>query len=233
MRRRNIGRPWKWGQTNSDIYNTIRVQAHCGLGSIAVRERDIAAAIAQYEQALELDPDFTIAHLNLGGLLATQGKLDEAILHFRRSVELQPDNAPIYYSLAIALARDGKTQEAIANLKKALAIDPNFAPAKQSLESVIESLARHRSAGRQTHPQHSPVAGNAKSLITPAGGHRLRSNRQIQRQRTVYRSIRPVGAASKRPRPNRGPPVPNSTKLEGSGVKVMMSLRAIGFWAPS
>jgi tetratricopeptide (TPR) repeat protein len=117
-----------------DIYKTVRVKAHCGLGSIALRAGDIAEAIAQYEQALALDPNFTIAHLNLGGLLATQGKFDQAIFHFRRSVELQPGNAPIYYSLAIALAGNGQKDEAIANLHKALAIDPSFSPAKQSLQ---------------------------------------------------------------------------------------------------
>ena len=124
------------GPKDRRVYDTVRVQAHCGLGSIALREGDIPNAIAQYQQALELDPDFTLAHMNLGGLLATQGKLAEAIVHFRRSVELQPDNVPIRYSLAIALAGVGKKDEAISNLNQALAIDPNFAPAKESLQRL-------------------------------------------------------------------------------------------------
>ncbi len=124
------------GPNTQHIYNTIQVQAHCGLGSIALRQRDLAEAVAQYQQALELDPDFTIAHLNLGGLLASQGKLDEAIAHFRRSTELQPDSAPIYSSLALALALQGNIEDAITNYRHALAIDPNFAPAKQGLEQL-------------------------------------------------------------------------------------------------
>ncbi len=128
MRRHNFGRPWTWDQTSSGSIAGSGC-GHCGLGSIALREGDIPGAIAEYQQALELDPDFTIAHVNLGGLLAMQGRLDEAILHFRRSVELQPDNASITAWPSPWLAPEEDTGER-ANLNKALAIDPNFCGGK-------------------------------------------------------------------------------------------------------
>ena len=48
-------------------------------------------AVAEYREAIEMDPEYPDAHLNLGRLLHEQGEVGEAEQCYRRAVELQPD----------------------------------------------------------------------------------------------------------------------------------------------
>ena len=48
-------------------------------------------AIAEYEKALEIDPNQPAVHRNLGILLARLGRNSEAILHLRKVLELVPN----------------------------------------------------------------------------------------------------------------------------------------------
>ena len=48
-------------------------------------------AIAQYEKALELEPQQPAIHRNLGMLLARLGRFDEAKVHLRKTLELVPN----------------------------------------------------------------------------------------------------------------------------------------------
>ena len=48
-------------------------------------------AIACYQQATQLKPDFLAAHHNLGVTWSELDKRDEAIAAYRRALELKPD----------------------------------------------------------------------------------------------------------------------------------------------
>ncbi len=52
-----------------------------------------AAAIAQFETALALDPNLVRAHVNLAVVLAKQGRIDEAIDQFRQALRIDPTNS--------------------------------------------------------------------------------------------------------------------------------------------
>jgi protein O-mannosyl-transferase len=109
-----------------NIYRAVRAQAHNALGNLADRKGDTADAIAHYEQALKMYPDFAVGHVNLARQLAKNGNFDAAMVHLRRSLELTPDSAAVYGTLAVVQAQQGKTDEAIASFRQGLAIDPNL-----------------------------------------------------------------------------------------------------------
>ena len=48
-------------------------------------------AVAQYAEALRLQPDLAGAHNNLGLALAAQGKMDQAMAQYAEALRLQPD----------------------------------------------------------------------------------------------------------------------------------------------
>jgi tetratricopeptide (TPR) repeat protein len=52
-------------------------------------------AIAAYERALQLRPDYPEAHNNLGNVLRTQGRVAQAILCYERALQLRPDYANV------------------------------------------------------------------------------------------------------------------------------------------
>ena len=87
-----------------------------GLSQTAGRGAD---AIAEYEEALRLRPDYAEAHNNLGVLLVNLGRTDEAIPHFEEATRLRPD----YQSernLGIMLSKvSGKETEALRHLEAA------------------------------------------------------------------------------------------------------------------
>jgi len=49
-------------------------------------------AIAEFRQAVRVNPNSAEAHNNLGASLGSLGEVDEAITHLRRALQLQPDN---------------------------------------------------------------------------------------------------------------------------------------------
>ena len=61
-------------------------------------KQDLAArryqeAIAQYEEALSLEPMHPAIHRNLGMLLAKLGRYPEAIQHLRKVLEIAPNES--------------------------------------------------------------------------------------------------------------------------------------------
>lgn len=81
------------------------------------------AELAQYEQALAVDPDYVPAYLNWGGSLFAKGQFKEAIDVYRRGILINPLVASLHYSLALALERENLVQEAQAEMALAAKID--------------------------------------------------------------------------------------------------------------
>ena len=68
------------------------------------RRGRIDEAVAHFEKALEIKPDYAEAHIDLGTALANGRRMDEAIAHFQKALEIKPDYAEAHINLGIALA---------------------------------------------------------------------------------------------------------------------------------
>ena len=62
----------------------------------------LAEAVAEYEAALGLNPDFAEARYNLGGVLAAQGQTQEALLQYQEFLRRRPDWPPVLGRLGVA-----------------------------------------------------------------------------------------------------------------------------------
>ena len=67
-------------------------EVHNLLGIADASRGALGEAIAQFREALRLEPDFAATHWHLGAALAAVGAHREALEHLRRSVELDPTN---------------------------------------------------------------------------------------------------------------------------------------------
>ncbi len=76
---------------------------HNNLGSALQDQGNLEEAVACYQRALALKPDYAEAHNNLGNALKDQGRPDEAIACYRRAQELKPDYAVAGSNLLFAL----------------------------------------------------------------------------------------------------------------------------------
>ena len=80
---------------------------------------DLSAAIADYQQAIALNPTFADAMHGLSRAYQDAGQLDEAIAIAQRLSELDPEDILAHTSLSILYQRKGMVPEAEAEANKA------------------------------------------------------------------------------------------------------------------
>jgi Flp pilus assembly protein TadD len=119
-------------------------RAHNNLG-FALRKIPgrLNEAIAQYEEALRLKPDYVEAHYDLGNALISAGRAPEAIAQYGEALRLQPDIFAAHSNLGNALMSVGRTPEAITQYEEALRLRPDDARIHFNL-----ALALLRTPGR-------------------------------------------------------------------------------------
>jgi tetratricopeptide (TPR) repeat protein len=92
-------------------------------------KHNYAAAIPEWEKALQLDSDGAgeidaLAHVSLGIALLETGHPDAAVAHFQKATEIEPGDATVFSCLATTLLRMGKPDQAIPSFQKAVQLDP-------------------------------------------------------------------------------------------------------------
>lgn len=73
---------------------------------------DKPGAVAKLEEAVAIDPSFTIGHGMLAKLHADLGNSEKAITHAKKVVELEPDDTFSYTALSVIYQRCGRIPEA-------------------------------------------------------------------------------------------------------------------------
>jgi TolB-like protein/Tfp pilus assembly protein PilF len=115
-------------------------EAHASLARILSGfDFDSQKAIAEFERALELNPNYATAHHWFGaGPLLALGRFDESIAEAKRSIELDPlsliNNADFGNDYYYARRYD----EAIAQLRKTVEMEPRFYLARYYLGQALQ-----------------------------------------------------------------------------------------------
>ena len=89
-------------------------------GLAALDREEWPAAIQQFRQGLELDPDDPGLRHRLGTALFMIGDLDGAMTEFERVVRTTPDYYPSHYSIGVLLQETGRHAEAVERFATAL-----------------------------------------------------------------------------------------------------------------
>ncbi|GAB4524253.1 MAG: hypothetical protein Tsb0014_02580 [Pleurocapsa sp.] len=103
-------------------------------------------AIASYEKALKLDPDYAHAWKNRGISLAILERHSEAIASYDKAIELDPDDALAWIGRGISLEILERYNEALTSYDKAIELDPNDAFAWYNRGISLEILERYNEA---------------------------------------------------------------------------------------
>lgn len=113
------------------------------------KDDNLEQAVALFQEASRLDPDFALAYARLTEALRIQYALsgDETFLEqadaaINDAVRLAPDLGPVQVALGRLQGTKGNFDLATAALERALAIDPNDAVANQAIAGVYKRLGR-------------------------------------------------------------------------------------------
>ena len=88
---------------------------------------DYDLAIADYDQAIKLRPDYAEAYLSRGGVYDAKGEYDRAIADYDQAIKLRPDYAEAYSNRGIVYKARGEYDRAIADYDQAIKLQPDLA----------------------------------------------------------------------------------------------------------
>ncbi|MEN6576734.1 MAG: tetratricopeptide repeat protein [Phycisphaerales bacterium] len=126
-------------------------------GNEFYRQGDANNAIAEYNNALKLNPDNVEAHQKLGFLLYNvKNAPQEGMTHLLRTLELDPYNPRAHYDLGMALLHQQKIEEATRHFAEALrqmpnGLDDQYTPARVHLHLGEALFLTGKSKEAQPH----------------------------------------------------------------------------------
>ena len=93
------------------------------------------AAEADFNKAIELNPDLGDAYVNVGSMLIKKRQLDEALVKINKGIELGMGFPHIgYYDRALAEELSGRFLEAYHDYQKVLELEPHYTAAEERLK---------------------------------------------------------------------------------------------------
>jgi predicted O-linked N-acetylglucosamine transferase (SPINDLY family) len=100
-------------------------------------------AIADYDKALTLKPDYAEAYSNKGATLNELKRYEEAIAHYDKALSLKPDYAEAHSNKGATLNELKRYDEAIAHYDKAISLKPDYHKAWSNKGTTLDCLKRH------------------------------------------------------------------------------------------
>ena len=129
------------------IENHPRVSILYNILGIALQKKGyFNESILNFNQAINIQPNFDQAHNNLGNVLKDIGKFNEAIASYQQALKLNPNYAEAHSNLGNAFKALGKFEKAIANHQQALKLNPNYAEGHSNLGNALGELGKFEEA---------------------------------------------------------------------------------------
>ncbi|MHB8652452.1 MAG: tetratricopeptide repeat protein [Terriglobia bacterium] len=151
--------------------------AHYGHGCELAFKGDWDRAIAEYHEALRLNPGNDSAHNNLGVALGVKGDLDGAIAEYREALRLNPNRKYSRLNLCCALENKGDLDGAIAEYRTVIRLQPASAWTHYYLGRALELKGDRLAAldamekARELAPKDSSIAEAYERIRRKAESH--------------------------------------------------------------
>jgi Flp pilus assembly protein TadD len=125
--------------------------AHTGLGSILMEQGKRDDAIAEWNEAIRINPLDVGVHNNLGAALSMKGRTEEAVLHYQEALRLDPDHADVHNNLGVALEQTGRIDQALVHYEAAARLAPDHAEAQNNVARALVRRGRRAEAVEHYH----------------------------------------------------------------------------------
>ena len=135
------------------IDNDLAARAWFSVGYLFQKESEAEAnalkleeAIAAYDEAIRLNPNYAEAYNNRGVAKDALGQHDGAIADFDEAIRLKSEFAEAYNNRGAAKNALGRHDGAIADFDEAIRLKPDYAEAYNNRGNAKDALGRHEAA---------------------------------------------------------------------------------------
>ena len=135
-------------------------------GNVYERKEQFEEAIACYQKALQLNPNFAAAYCNLGNVYERKEQFEEAIVCYQKALQLNPNFADVYSNLSGFFTRRGKKGEAETYCKRALQINPDDFITYSNLLLIMNYNGQHNA--QNIFSEHLKFAKKYEELFASA-----------------------------------------------------------------
>ena len=139
-------------------------------------------SIDRLTQAIELDPQFTLALKSRGAAYLKLDKVREAITDINAVIEIAPDNARAFHLRGLAHDKSGDFDGALADFNQALELNPEYGAVYYSRANLYTKMGRQDLAAEDIKMVTHLSEVNIKSFANES--NLLRS--QHLRLETIY-----------------------------------------------
>jgi len=123
-------------------YNADRPESRVALGGFRAALGQADDAQAQFNAAVQLDPEFVPAYVNAADVLRAQGRDQESADMLQRGLQRVPASATLHHALGLARIRLQQPELAMASLRRAVELDPATARYTYVLAVALHSTGQ-------------------------------------------------------------------------------------------
>jgi tetratricopeptide (TPR) repeat protein len=106
---------------------------HYNIGWTLAHQGKSDEAIAEFNSALRIAPEFPDANVDLADILIKRGRFDEAMVHLEIALKAEPDNVLAHYNRGVIFQGREQFDEAAADYERAIQLDPENSKALNNL----------------------------------------------------------------------------------------------------
>lgn len=136
------------GEEKAQIYDRERAIIYLYIGNALAFQEDWEAALREYLEAVQTDPQLAEAHYNLGVAFAARSQLDQAISAFKEALEHNPNLYEAHFSLGRCYQRLDDAGRAYIHYSNACNTRPHAAEPRYYLGLMHQSHGAHELAKR-------------------------------------------------------------------------------------
>ncbi|MGI9161251.1 MAG: tetratricopeptide repeat protein, partial [Saprospiraceae bacterium] len=138
-------RAWKNDETlwSDAIAKATSVRAYNNRGDYYYKQKQYDKAVADFEAALKINPDFARAYRNLAKIQRERGQAGAALENLTRAIKLAPEKADVYVTRGDLYYKAGQYEKALADADKAITLSADYFQAYLNRSAALNNLGRY------------------------------------------------------------------------------------------
>jgi len=171
---------------SGEVHGTDLAASYVNRGSRYAGKEDYDRAIADYTEAIRLDPKLDYAFFRRARAYAQKKEHDRAITDYSQAIRLNPKRVPAYVRRGYAYHSKGDYDRAIADYDLAIGINPSYVPAYHNRGFAHFAKGEHDRAiadyteAIQLNQQYAPSYRNRGIAYLYSGSSRAKARADLE-----------------------------------------------------